>query len=210
MVTSISPRSRSDTYYVGVSSEGNEGYEPKSLTARTEGTGGTGDYNIGIEVLAPRSFVFSLDSHPLTPFGAEVTSGTINGTTADGGPAGARSLIGTTFTISQIPDYLIPTRAGDAYANVNADGNRVTFEYTGGVNAIVLANGNINIPILPRREHWYHGRTTGPRYHAGDGERDQRLPQQSRDAQSRSGQWSGWSRWTDHASSCPSPWRFVR
>ena len=66
----------------------------------------------------------------------------------DGGPNGATSLIGATFTISQIPDYLIPTRAGDAYAGVNADGNRVTFEYTNGVNRIVLPNGNINIPIL--------------------------------------------------------------
>lgn len=139
---------KKDTYYVGVSSAGNENYEAKSLTERTEGTGGTGDYGLAIEVLAPRSFVFSLDSHPLDPFGAEVLSGNINGTLAEGGPAGARSLVGTTFTISQIPDYLIPTRRGDAYAGVNADGNRVTFEYTPGINRIVLANGNINVPIL--------------------------------------------------------------
>ncbi len=138
----------SGTYYVAVSSAGNESYDPNNLSGRTEGTGETGDYDIAIEVLAPRSFTLSLDSHPLTPFGAEVTSGNINGTTVDGGPNGARSLIGTTFTISQIPDYLIPTRAGDAYAGVNADGNRVTFEYTNGVNRIVLPNGNINIPIL--------------------------------------------------------------
>ncbi len=139
---------KKDTYYIGVSSAGNDGYEAKSLSARTDGTGGTGDYSIGIEVLAPRSFVFSLDSHPLDPFGAEVVSGNINGTYAEGGPAGARSLVGTTFTISQIPDYLVPTRPGDAYAGVNADGNRVTFEFTNGQNRIVLANGNINVPIL--------------------------------------------------------------
>ena len=136
------------TYYIGISSAGNEAYEARSLEDRSEGTGGTGDYRIGVEVLAPRSFVMSLDSHPLTPFGAERTSGSILGTKAEGGPAGARSLVGTTFTISQIPDYLIPTRPGDAYANVNADGNRVTFEFTGGVNTIVLPNGNINVPIL--------------------------------------------------------------
>jgi hypothetical protein len=101
---------KKDTYYVGVSSAGNESYEAKSLTERTDGTGGTGDYGIAIEVLAPRSFVFSLDNHPLDPFGAEVLSGNINGTLAEGGPNGAPSLVGSTFTISQIPDYLIPTR----------------------------------------------------------------------------------------------------
>ncbi|MEM6472450.1 MAG: S8 family serine peptidase, partial [Planctomycetota bacterium] len=137
-----------DTYFVGVSSDGNEAYEAKSLAERVEGTGGTGAYELAIEVLAPRQFVFSLDSHPLDEFDAEDISGNINGTTANGGPAGARSLVGTTFTISQIPDYLIPTRPGDAYAGVNADGNRVTFEFTGGINAVVLPNGNINVPIL--------------------------------------------------------------
>ena len=139
---------KTDTYYVGVSSAGNDRYEGLSLSGRVSGDGGTGDYTIGIEALAPRSYTLSLDSHPLTPFDAEVTSGTINGTLAEGGPAGARSLVGTTFTISQIPDYLIPTRPGDAYANVNADGNRVTFQFTAGVNSIVLGNGNINVPIL--------------------------------------------------------------
>ncbi|MEO1616994.1 MAG: Ig-like domain-containing protein [Planctomycetota bacterium] len=130
-----------DTYYVGVSSDGNESYEVKSLAERTEGTGGVGDYDVAIEVLAPRQFVFSIDNHPLDPFGAEQLSGNITGTSAP-------SLINTTFTISQIPDYLIPTRAGDAYAGVNADGNRVTFQFTNGTNRVVLANGNINVPLL--------------------------------------------------------------
>lgn len=132
---------KKDTYFVGISSVGNEEYEAKSLAERTSGTGGTGDYDVAIEVLAPRSFVFSLDTHPLDPFGAENLSGNINGIVS-------ADMIGTTFTISQIPDYLIPTRAGDAYAGVNADGNRVTFEFTAGVNRVVLANGNINVPIL--------------------------------------------------------------
>nr|WP_233148154.1 Ig-like domain-containing protein [Rhodopirellula sp. MGV] len=139
---------KKDTYYVGISSVGNDSYEAKSLTERKEGTGGIGDYDINIEVLAPRSFVFSLDSHPLDPFGAEQLSGNLNGTYTSGGPAGAGTLIGTTFTISQIPDYLVPTRPGDAYAGVNADGNRVTFEFTAGQNVVVLGNGNINVPIL--------------------------------------------------------------
>ena len=139
---------REDTYFVGISSAGNDQYEAKSLTERTEGTGGIGDYSIGIDVLAPRQFTLSLDSHPLDPFGAEVIASNINGTQAAGGPTGARSLIGTTFTISQIPDYLVPTRRGDAYAGVGPDGNRVTFQYTAGVNSIVLPNGNINVPIL--------------------------------------------------------------
>lgn len=139
---------KKDTYYVGVSSAGNAVYQAKSLTDRTPGTGGTGDYSLAIDVLAPRSFVFSLDNHPLDAFGAEQLSGNINGTQAEGGPNNARTLVGTTFTISQIPDYLIPTRQGDAYANVVPDGNRVTFEFTGGANTIVLPNGNINVPIL--------------------------------------------------------------
>ncbi|QEG01721.1 Thermophilic serine proteinase precursor [Stieleria maiorica] len=136
------------TYYVGVSSAGNETYEAKSLTERTTGLGGTGDYSLGIDVLAPKSFVFSLDNHPIGPFGNEDISGNINGTQGEGGPAGAGSLVGTTFTISQIPDYQVPTRTGDAYAGVVPDGNRVTFEFTNGVNSIVLNNGNINVPIF--------------------------------------------------------------
>src|SRR5690606_10087201 len=68
---------KTGTYYIGVSSQGNEGYEALSLASRTTGTGGTGAYSIGIDVLAPRSFVMSLDNHPLTPFGAEQLSGTL-------------------------------------------------------------------------------------------------------------------------------------
>ncbi len=145
---------QSGTYYFAISSTGNENYDALNAVGRVPGTGGTGDYRIAVDLLAPKSFVFSLDSHPLSPFGIEEISGNINGTTVDGGAAlpdgtgSAPSLVGSTFTISQIPDYLVPTRVGDAYRTVQPDGNRVTFEFTSGQNRIVLANGNINVPIL--------------------------------------------------------------
>ncbi|WP_164101631.1 tandem-95 repeat protein [Candidatus Laterigemmans baculatus] len=68
-----------DTYFVSVSSAGNESFDPLSLAQRTSGVGGTGEYELAMRVLAPRQFVFSLD------------------------PTGT-SLIGTTFTIEQIAD----------------------------------------------------------------------------------------------------------
>ncbi len=46
------------TYYVGVAGSGNSTYDPLSLADRTTGRG-TGDYQISVETLAPRSFVVS-------------------------------------------------------------------------------------------------------------------------------------------------------
>ncbi len=111
------------TYYVGISSLGNDSYDPLSLAGRKAGTGGTGTYGLGIEVFAARSFVMSLD----------------NG----GGSTRAGALVGTTFAITQIPDY-VPS---GAYAGVNPFGNRVTFEFTSNNGALVLPNGNINVPL---------------------------------------------------------------
>ncbi len=136
-----------DTYYVAISSAGNDNFDATSLTGRVNGTGGVGNYRLALDHLAPKSFVFSLDSHPLQASGIEVVAGNINGTFTNGGPAGARTLVGTTFTISQIPDYLVPTRAGDEYTRVQPDNNKVTFEFTLGISAIVLGNGNINIAL---------------------------------------------------------------
>lgn len=118
---------KKDTYYVGVSSLGNDQYDPLSLSGRQAGSGGTGQYTLGIEVYAPRDFVLSVDN------GSDSQTGTRAG-----------ALIGTTFTITQIPDYV----GAGSYAAVAAEGNRVTFEFSDNVAGAVLPNGNINVPLL--------------------------------------------------------------
>lgn len=118
------------TYYVGVSSLGNDEYDPLSLAGRKAGIGGTGAYTLGMEVYAPRDFVLSVDN------GNNSFNGSNTGTRAG-------ALIGTTFTITQIPDYV----PAGGFAGVNAFGNRVTFEFTDGAGGVVLPNGNINVPL---------------------------------------------------------------
>ncbi|TVP99517.1 MAG: hypothetical protein EA381_09680 [Planctomycetaceae bacterium] len=118
------------TYYVGVSSLGNDEYDPLSLAGRKTGIGGTGTYQLGIEVYAPRSFVLSVDN------GNEGGGGGNTGTRAG-------ALIGTTFAITQIPEYV----GSGVYAAANAFGNRLTFEFSNNVAGAVLPNGNINVPL---------------------------------------------------------------
>ncbi|TWT73866.1 GEVED domain-containing protein [Allorhodopirellula solitaria] len=124
---------KTGTYFIGVSSAGNAAYDANSISGRTGGTT-TGEYEIGIEVYTPRQFVMSLDD---ANEGQSVQTGTR-----------AADLVGTTFTITQIPDF-----AGD-YPNFpvsggvpNTVGNQLTFEFTSSTNGIVLGNGNYNIPL---------------------------------------------------------------
>ncbi len=51
------------TYYIGVSSSGNDSYDPLSSSGRKPGVGGTGAYQLGLEVYAPRNFVLSVDDN---------------------------------------------------------------------------------------------------------------------------------------------------
>ena len=53
---------KTGVYYVGVSSVGNEIYDPSSLSERQIGDGGSGDYTVSLEVLAPRSHVISINN----------------------------------------------------------------------------------------------------------------------------------------------------
>ena len=113
---------RTGTYYVGVSSLGNETYDPNTLSGRMVGTGGTGSYNIAIESYAPRSFVLSIDS--------------VNANAGDSRSIDA--LAGTSFTVTQIPD-----RPGLAT-------NQLTFRFgnaTGGEFNIGIP-GNGRVPDL--------------------------------------------------------------
>ena len=125
------------TYFVAVSSSGHTDFDAETISGRTAGTGGTGDYEIGLEVFAPRSFVMSLDN------GVEGSGNT--GTKA--GPP-TNPLIGATFTVTQIPDFPagVPTQSGDTATTV---GNQITFEFTNSVaNRTILANGNVNVPLI--------------------------------------------------------------
>ncbi len=116
------------TYYLGVSSSGNDSYDALSFSGRQTGGGGTGAYQLGLEVFAPRTFVLSVDDNVLG--GTNLTNTGTRGS----------DLIGTTFTITQVPD--ITTTNG---ATVN--GNRVTFQFTNNQPGIV--NGNVAVPLDP-------------------------------------------------------------
>lgn len=107
------------TYYVAVSSAGNTDYDPNSVSGRVNGAGGTGDYNIGIEVYAPRTSVISLNDDSFA--------------IADSGGTLGADVIGTTFTVTQIPDFPAGTPG--------AVGNQMTFAFGGGVP------GAVPIPI---------------------------------------------------------------
>ncbi|WP_231615288.1 tandem-95 repeat protein [Novipirellula artificiosorum] len=107
------------TYYVAVSSAGHEDYDALTVADRVDGTGGSGEYNIAIKAYAPRSFVLTIDN--------------INN--REGFDAAA--LIGTTFTITQIPDRL---------ETANNPTNVQTFEFTNAAGGLRV-NGNVNIPL---------------------------------------------------------------
>ncbi|WP_419194790.1 tandem-95 repeat protein [Novipirellula herctigrandis] len=117
---------REDTYYVGVSSSGHDDYDAQTTSDRISGAGGTGQYNVAIEAYAPRSFVLSVDDGSNARFPA-----------ANQGIDGA-ALVGTTFTITQIPDRL---ETGNNPTNVQ------TFEFSNAAGGLRLANGNVNVPI---------------------------------------------------------------
>ena len=118
-------------YYVGVSSAGNDIYDPSSLADRTLGAGGTGTYQVGIEVFAPRSHVLSVSNDP-------PRRGSNNDNSDTGATLGA-ALQGTTFTVTLAQD-LDPTLS-------QSDGtNRVEFIFDPGP-PLVLGNGQVTVPI---------------------------------------------------------------
>jgi hypothetical protein len=138
----------SGSYYLGVSGAGNDAYDPQSFADRVVGTGGSGSYDLAIDVLAPRDFVLSLQQ-------------VLN----------FQNLAGTTFTIEQIPDL-----AGQAVNTVTfefvlggggATGNNIPINILGDNNyrtgdimrAIAGAiNATVNgVPRLPN-----HERNNGP------------------------------------------------
>lgn len=139
------------SYYIGVSSAGNDAYDPRSFADRVDGTGGSGSYNLTLDVLAPRQFVLSLQQ-------------VLN----------FDNLAGTTFTIEQIAD--LPAASGQTGNSVTfefvlggggASGNNVPINILGGnsyrtsdvMRAIAAAiNSSRNgLPILPN-----HERNNGP------------------------------------------------
>jgi hypothetical protein len=75
---------KAGTYYVAVSSAGNDSYDPLTLSGRKLGTGGSGPYGLSINVFAPRSFAFNFNrGTKTTNFG---------------------ELIGTTITVTHVAD----------------------------------------------------------------------------------------------------------
>ena len=98
----------SGTYFVAVSSQGNETYDPLTVSGRVEGQGGTGLYGISVEVYAPRNFVFNFNG---------------GGKTTD-----FSALIGTTITVTHTSDIVDspdtpPDRNTTVYEFVADDGN---------------------------------------------------------------------------------------
>ncbi len=131
---------RTGTYYVGVSSLGNDQYDPASLSGRVNGVGGTGAYTIGLEVYAPRSFVISSNN------GSGDGSNNPNPTdeTDQPGLRGADLFsdaggLGAEFTITQIAD------ATDGLPQTDGT-NQITFQFATGTYR-VLPNGNVTVPL---------------------------------------------------------------
>ena len=96
------------TYYIAVSSQGNESYDPLTLSGRVEGSGGTGPYGISVNVFAPRTFTFNFDA---------------GGQTTD-----FSALLGTTITVTHVrdidgtPDDPSDNRNTTVYEFVSDDG----------------------------------------------------------------------------------------
>ncbi|MEC7409345.1 MAG: hypothetical protein VYB72_11070, partial [Planctomycetota bacterium] len=121
----------SGIYFVGVSSQGNESYSGRTLANRQEGTGGTGEYQLTLQSLAPRSFVMSYGNDPQP-----------NGTgDADRDTAGIQGLVGTTFTVTTIGDLPV------------LGTNEVTFRFVGGDGDPQLNNGVVTVPISDAEVH---------------------------------------------------------
>ncbi|NND99399.1 MAG: peptidase, partial [Pirellulaceae bacterium] len=127
---------KTGTYYVGVSSAGNNDYDASSLSGRVLGTGGTGDYTIGLEVYAPRSFVISGNN------GSGLLENPPNhGAESDRTGMRGSDVIGTTFTITQIPDV------DDALPQ--SDGtNEIEFLFDPGPYR-VLGTGQVTVSVQP-------------------------------------------------------------
>ncbi|MDF1840178.1 MAG: tandem-95 repeat protein [Rubripirellula sp.] len=108
------------TYFIAVSGDGNE-FDPNDLSGRVGGTGGVGTYDIGIETYHARQVVMSIN-------GGRDTSGT---TGAD--------LLGTTFTVTQIPDVVY--HPNSPFNGAQTNGNQITFQFGGGGGNIPVAIG---------------------------------------------------------------------
>lgn len=108
---------KTGTYYVAISSEGNASYDATDISGRSAGAGGTGDYTISLQTYTPRSFVITADS----------------GSTADTGGVTGASVGGEVITITQIADV-----------NGARVPNEVTFGFGAGTGADVTVNVNAN------------------------------------------------------------------
>ncbi|MFG0261053.1 MAG: hypothetical protein ACF788_01495, partial [Novipirellula sp. JB048] len=103
------------------SGKGNESFDPSSLSGRQLGSGGTGDYTISIENYTARDFVMSIN----------------RGSISDGGGVRGSDLLGTTFTVTQVPDLL------------GGNTNQVTFTFaTGGGAGNVVIAANDHMPDI--------------------------------------------------------------
>ncbi|TWU03779.1 hypothetical protein Pla100_07090 [Neorhodopirellula pilleata] len=129
------------TYYVSVTSQGNESFDPNSISGRDLATGGLGDYTIAIEAYAARQFVFSIDNDIETRGGGNL------GTT---GP----DLDNAFFTITQVADRNDPLA-------VPGTTNTVRFEFNvtpaAGVGGYTAQNVNgqtvVTINVQPGDGH---------------------------------------------------------
>ena len=125
------------TYYIAVSSKGNQNFDPNAVSGRDSGTGGEGAYTIGIQNYAPRTSVLSIQ-------------GPANG---DGpGDTNGDRFLGTTFRVTQIPD-INANLYTDSAAN---ELNTVTFEFAN-TGALLAPSGNYAVNVGPAtgdQENW--------------------------------------------------------
>ena len=105
----------SGTYFVGVSSAGNEAYDPQSLSGRVAGAD-TGTYTLGLEVLAPRSFVISAETGAVDGIrGASILGQTFDVVLVDDVAGGTNTF---TFTYGGNGLFDIPVVASDRLPDI--------------------------------------------------------------------------------------------
>ncbi|TWU47287.1 hypothetical protein Poly51_50860 [Rubripirellula tenax] len=125
------------TYFIGISSDGNDTYDALSTSGRAVGNGPAGDYDIAISNIAPRTFVMSVDNGSNTRFPGANTGIQV----AD--------FYGTRFSVTQVNDLQNPGANG-------ATTNIQQFEFTNGQGGRTFTDPSgeiiVNVPLQGNNE----------------------------------------------------------
>ncbi|WP_145348533.1 tandem-95 repeat protein [Rosistilla ulvae] len=169
------------TYYVAVSAAGNEGYDPLSLAGRSDGSG-TGEYQLDINVSAPREFILALadlsagDTVEITDVAGNV--GTFTVPANDRPWDQARNLA---TTINNSAGNTLPNHEnGNGPGGLNGPVSRVSAIALGGIagdqpgiNEILLRFHHALGTAIDSQDGFGHDRLNGTTGSSGDGTSEQ-------------------------------------